>query len=62
MRISIIVLCTAIGLILSACDDKVVENTVIGGAVGAAAGEVIWDKPVEGALVGGAIGAVTAIK
>lgn len=62
MRISMIALCTLTALIFSACERKVVQNTAIGGAIGAAAGEVIWDKPVEGALVGGAIGAATAIE
>lgn len=52
----------AIAFALSACDQKVVENTAIGGAIGAAAGQAVWKKPVEGALVGGAIGAATAIK
>ena len=47
--------------ILSACDQKVVENTLVGGAVGAVAGETVWNKGVEGALVGGAIGAASAI-
>ncbi len=61
MRLSVIAACAASALALSACDDKVVENTAIGGAVGAVAGEVVWDKPVEGALIGGAIGAATAV-
>lgn len=47
--------------ILSACDQKVLENTLVGGTVGAVAGQTVWDKPVEGALVGGAIGAATAL-
>ena len=47
--------------VLSACDPKVFENTLVGGTVGAVAGQTIWSKPVEGALVGGAIGAATAL-
>ena len=61
MRLSVIAACAAAVFALSACDEKVVENTTIGGAVGALAGQAIWKKPVEGALVGGAIGAATAI-
>ena len=62
MRLTVIAALAAAGFTLSACDEKVVQNTAIGGAAGALAGQAIWSKPVEGALVGGAIGAATAIE
>ncbi|MCY3880136.1 MAG: glycine zipper 2TM domain-containing protein [Rhodobacteraceae bacterium] len=62
MRVSVISASAALMFLLAACDDKVVENTAIGGVLGAVAGEAVWDKPVEGALVGGAVGAATAIE
>ena len=42
---------------LAACNPKTVENTMVGAAAGAVAGQVIWDKGVEGAIIGGSIGA-----
>ncbi len=62
MRLTVIAALAAAAFTLTACDEKVVQNTAIGGAAGALAGEVIWSKPVEGALIGGAIGAATAIE
>lgn len=62
MRLTVIAAFAATAFTLTACDEKIVQNTAIGGAAGALAGEAIWSKPVEGALVGGAIGAATAIE
>ncbi len=61
MRYAMICAAATAMFTLAACDEKVVENTIIGGALGCAAGEVlVSDKCVEGALLGGTVGAVTA--
>ena len=62
MRMTAMAALAAAAFALTACDEKVMQRTAIGGAAGALAGEAIWSKPVEGALVGGAIGAATAIE
>lgn len=61
MRLSILVLSSAITLVLAACGDTTGDRALSGGGIGAGAGAlgsaVVGGNPVTGAVVGGAVGA-----
>ena len=60
MRLVSIVASIAGLLMVASCTDEELERATVGGAVGTAVGEIVYDKPLEGFVAGAVVGAVSA--
>ncbi len=60
MRLISIVASIAGLLMVASCTDEELERATVGGAVGTAVGEIVYDKPLEGFVAGAVVGAVSA--
>ncbi len=60
MRLAALIACLTGLLAVAACTDEELERAAVGGAIGTAVGEIVYDKPVEGLAAGAILGAATA--
>ena len=60
MRLAALIACLTGLLAVAACTDEELERAAVGGAIGTAVGEVVYDKPIEGLAAGAIVGGLTA--